>query len=174
MAEDPTAMKFLCRGVMTPKPGFEYSGSRPEIRTSEFTLAHASRHSRETFAAYQRQMRVNLNDFLHQKMNSPVSEEESQKLHFDRIWFTRNTVLEAPIAGDVYGSADLGISVKSKYRDPSALTLWRVGEDKLLYCLTQEVGRWTTQEKAAACVRMARQYPEHFKTWVIEQPSNSG
>ena len=108
-------------------------------------------------------------------------EEETDKLHFDRLWFTRNTITVAPPTGEVYGTADLAFT-KSKYRDPSALTLWRVTEtrtqspldgseivSKQVTVLTQEVGYWDTTEKARIFVRMARMYPEHFKAWIIEK-----
>jgi hypothetical protein len=108
-------------------------------------------------------------------------EEDSQKLHFDRVWITRNTLIVPPSINEVYGSADIGFS-KSKYRDPSALTLWNTSEIRTrspldgsevvtrhVSVLTQEVGHWDTQEKAAVFVRLARMYPEQFKTWIIEK-----
>jgi hypothetical protein len=94
--------------------------------------------------------------------------EETQKLHFDRIWIIRNTITADPRSGEVYGTADLGFS-KTKFRDPSCLTLWRRDEDKQLTVLIQEAGHWSTQEKAAAFVRLARQYLSDFKTWIIEK-----
>ena len=131
--EDPTSMRFWCRGVLEPKPGFENLPIQDLLEDIDKVHLNWPNHygtPAKTLAEYRKKAKLNLNDFLHQQMNSPISSEDlDNKIAFDMEKFPNLFIDSAsfPREGDRYLIVDIAWS-QDKRADFSVALVGRIGK----------------------------------------------
>jgi hypothetical protein len=180
--EDPTSMRFVTHGVLTPKDGCEHI----PVRDLVFDPVDESKNQvilrwpdkggsvARNWQELKRKMRVNLVDFMFQQMNCAIPfDDNDNKVHFDPDVLA-NRIVE-PVwekKGDLYLQVDIAWGHDQR-ADYTALIVGRVApsisDSELSSCYVEYINaqRSRSSETAREIVDLCAKF--QFKTVIIER-----
>ena len=165
--DDPNAIKYLCRGVWTVKTGFGHVAiENLTLDQVDLLWPNQSGNPQRTFADLKRKLKLNKNDFMHQQMNSPLAEDDSDnRITFDPDILTAHIkpLQDFPKQGEDFMAVDVAYSQNAQRADFSVIVVGRIAPNPdtkrlSLYVLYVDAKRRRQSELAADMASAAQSF----------------